>query len=492
MCILDAFVMNEFMFYQFFFQSKCTIFCSRKRKAVEYFSLFKTVNMDHSVDRRKFINTLSVTGAGRALGLPGVSFAKGTDLKPAILGGPRAHPGSFPSWPISNDTEEKDMAGVLKSKKWGRLNGKVVAEFEKKYQQMFGVKHCLGVSSGTSALYTMLGALEIGPGDEVIIPTYTFVATYNVVVLNYALPVFVDTDIESFQVDAEKIEAAVTPQTKVIMPVHLGGSPVNVDRVVEIARKANVTLIEDACQAHLAEWKGKKVGNFGLGGAFSFQSSKNLNCAEGGAITTNSDEFARSCYTFHNQGREGSPAAFKNGVGTRGTNLRLTEFQGSLLLAQMARVQEQTVTRNENALYLSKLLSAIPGIKPAKLYAGTTASAYHLYMFRYDKNQFAGLSREKFLDALRAEGVPCSSGYGKLNKDAYVTGLAKNKHFLKVYGEKTMQQWLEKNECPQNDLLCEQAVWLYQTMLLGSRTDMDQIAESIRKIQQYGAALAKA
>ena len=446
--------------------------------------------MNKKLHRRKFINTLSIAGAGLAMGMPEFVFA--ANEKPAILGGPKAHPAVFPSWPVLDETEEKALLHVLRSKQWGRLGGKVMGNFEKEYQKMFGVSHCLGVSSGTSALYTMLGALEIGPGDEVIIPVYTFVATYNVVVLNYALPVFVDTDIESFQIDANKIEAAITKQTKLIMPVHIGGSPADIDNIIDITARRNITFIEDACQAHLAEWKGKKVGTFGKAGGFSFQASKNLNAAEGGAIITNDESFARTCYRFHNQGQGGQAPAHTAGSGTRGTNLRMTEFQGALLIAQMTRVIAQTNRRTEHANYLTKLLNEIPGIKPAKLYPGVTKSAYHLYMFRYDKSAFAGLSRRKFLDALSAEGVPCSPGYGMMNKDAYVTNLAKNPHYLKIYGEKTMKDWLDRNQCPENDKLSgEEAVWLFQTMLLGTRKDMDQIAEAIRKIQKYAVEIGK-
>lgn len=449
--------------------------------------------MTHKQDRRSFINTMSVTGIGLSMGLPQVLSARNENDKPAILGGSKGHPGNFLSWPLFDKTEEDGLLNVLKSKKWGRLDGSVMAEFEKQYQLLMGAKHALGVSSGTAALYTMLGALDIGPGDEVIIPVYTFIATYNVVVLNYALPVFADTDIESFQVDASKVASKITAQTKVIMPVHIGGSPANIDDLLQVASAAKIPLIEDACQAHMAEWHGKKVGTYGLGGAFSFQSSKNLNCAEGGAIITNDDDFATTCYTFHNQGQGGKSTAYNPGVGTRGTNLRLTEFQGKLLLAQMTRLTAQTKRRNENAAYLTKLLKDIPGISPAVLYKGTTASAFHLYMFRYNKEHFAGLSREKFLEALSAEGVPCSAGYGKINKQAYVTDLAKNKHYLKIYGEKTMQDWLEKNECPVNDVLTtEHAVWFFQNMLLGTKTDMEQIAASIKKIQKHAVAIAAA
>lgn len=448
--------------------------------------------MNNSFNRRKFINTMAITGASWALSAPSIASAGTANTKPAILGGPKAHPGSFAAWPIADNIEEKGLTDVLKSKNWGRLNGGVTAKFEAEYSKLMGSKHSLGVSSGTSALTTILGALDLGPGDEVVIPVYTFVATYNVVVMNYALPVLVDTDMESFQIDAAKAEAAITSQTKVLMPVHIGGSPADLDAFVAMGKKHNIPVIEDACQAHLAEWKGKKVGNYGLAGAFSFQSSKNLNCAEGGAIITNDEGFVTNCYTFHNQGQGGRSTSFSTGSGTRGTNLRLTEFQGSLLLSQMTRVVAQSDRRWENAQYLSQLLNDIPGITPAKLYPGTTKSAFHLYMFRYDKKHFAGLSRDKFLEALNAEGVPNSVGYGQMNKSKYVTDLATNKHYLKIYGEKTMKDWLERNHCPQNDALTsEQSVWLFQNMLLGSKKDMEQIADGIRKIQRFASDIAK-
>ncbi|MFA6484029.1 MAG: DegT/DnrJ/EryC1/StrS family aminotransferase [Bacteroidales bacterium] len=449
--------------------------------------------MKSKFNRRSFIRTASVAGTGMALGAQGISFASTKiDDKPAILGGLRAHPTEFPGWPVIDQTEEQALLEVLHSQNWCRLGSHAVEKFEAAYGKLNGAKHCLGTSSGTAALSTILGALEIGPGDEVIIPVYTFIATYNVIVLNYALPVFVDTDIESFQIDAGRIEAAITPQTRVIMPVHIGGSPADLDKILAIGAKTKLPVVEDACQAHLAEWRGKKAGTLGLAGAFSFQASKNLNCGEGGAIFTNDSVFAQKCFNHHHQGQEGPVADFNTGSGTRGSNYRLTEFQGNLLLAQMTRLVDQTSIRTQNADYLTKLLNDIPGIKPAKLYNGTTRSAYHLYMFRYDQSHFAGLSRELFLKALEMEGVPCSGGYGMMNKSAYVTGLAKNKHYLKIYGDKFMNEWLERCQCPQNDkLTSEQAVWLFQTMLLGTTRDMEQIAEAIRKIRKYAADIAK-
>lgn len=449
--------------------------------------------MKTSMNRRQFLGATSVAGASLALGLPHHARGAETAAKPVALGGAKAHPGSFPGWPVMDQTEEKALLDTLHSGHWFRGSGANVAKFEDEYQKLTGAKHALATASGTAALTTVMGALDIGPGDEVITTPYTFVATYNAIVLNYALPIFVDTELESFQIDANKIEAAITPQTKALLPVHLGGSPANMDKILEVGQQHKVPVIEDACQAHLAEWRGRKVGTLGLAGCFSFQASKNLNSGEGGAVLTNDDQFAEICYNFHNQGRARAVSGYNfTYSGTRGSNLRLSEFQGSLLQAQMTRVLAQTNRRTENATYLSQLLGEIPGIKPAKLYEGTTRSAYHLYMFRYDAEKFAGLSRAKFLAALGKEGVGASGGYGMMNKDAYVTGLAKDQHFLKVYGEKRMEEWLDQTlNCPQNDKVCEQAAWFTQNMLLGPKSDMDQIAEAVRKIQKHAGELAK-
>jgi perosamine synthetase len=448
--------------------------------------------MKNKLNRRDFIGTASIAGAGLAIGLPTIGRSSfGATEKPAILGGPKAFAGKWQGWPVIDQIEEKELLGVLKSGQWCRLGSKTAPRFEAEYQKLLGVKHALGLTNGTSALYTMLGALNIGPGDEVIIPPYTFIATYNAVVLHYALPVFVDSDIESFQIDANKIESAITDRTRVLMPVHLGGSPADLDGILAVAEKHKIPVIEDACQAPLAEWKGKCVGNWGLAGAFSFQASKNLNSGEGGAIVTNDDNFYKNCYSFHHQGQGANSASLVPGTGTRGANFRITEFQAAILLAQMTRLVEQAKLRSENADYLTKLLNQIPGIKPAKLYKGVTRSAYHLYMLRYDKAQFEGMDRAKFLKALESEGVTCSSGYGKMNRESYVTDLAKNKHYLNIYGEQTMKDWLERLQCPENDKLTEQAIWFFQNMLLGTKADMEHIAEAIEKIQKNASEINK-
>ena len=449
------------------------------------------------INRRQFLEVAALAGTGLAIA-PAKTFGSvkaftpvvlSDNDKPAILGGPKAHPGKFPEWPMYDGAEEQALIDVIKSGQWGRLDGKMTAQFEEEYARMMGLKNSLAVANGTTALFTMLGVVGVGPGDEVIIPVYTFVATYNVVVLNYALPILVDTDIETFQIDPQKMEQAITPATKVLMPVHMGGLPANLDRIMAIAQKNNLPVIEDACQAPGSEWRGKKVGSYGVGGAFSFQATKNLNSGEGGAIISTSEDFIKNCYAFHNQGMGRSNTSYNPGEkGTRGTNGRMTEFQAGILLAQMVRQQIQDKRRSRNIEYLNSLLKEIPGITPAKLNDGVTYVSYHLYMFRYDKSHFAGMSREKFIQALSAEGINAWPGYGRLNKEAYVAGLQQNKHYLKIYGEKGMKDWFDRNQCPQNDKLTgEESLWFGQTMFLGSTREMDQIAEAIRKIQKNAA-----
>jgi len=458
--------------------------------------------MKPSITRRHFLETASLAGAGLSLALPrlasagndpGTTAAVGTATeKPVVLGG-KPLCGSFPTWPVFDQTEEKAVLDTLHSGKWYRGWGKAVSQFEEAYAKLTGAKYCIATSCGTSALYAALATVEIGPGDEVIIPPYTFIATYNVVVLNYALPVFVDSDLESFQIDANKIEAAITDRTRAILPVHIGGAAANLDRILEVANKHKIAVIEDACQSHLAEWRGRKVGTWGAAGCFSFQASKNLCAGEGGAVLTNDDRFAAVCRGFHDQGRAPQSKGFNFAYsGTRGSNLRLCEFQGSLLVAQMTRIEEQTKRRTENAEYLTKLLQEIPGILTMKMHDGCTRNAYYLYMFRYHKEQFANMPRSKFLSAVQKENVPAWAGYSPLNKDQYVRDLVKSRYYQKIYTQKELAQWEERNRCPVNDQLCAEAVWLPQNMLLGQRTDMERVAEAVRRIQKHAAEVAKA
>jgi dTDP-4-amino-4,6-dideoxygalactose transaminase len=304
--------------------------------------------------------------------------------------------------------------------------------------------------------------------------------------------VFVDSDLESFQIDHRKVEAAINDHTRAIVPVHLGGAASHVDALLEIARRRKIPLIEDACQAHLGEWKGRKLGTFGDAGCFSFQASKNLNSGEGGAILFNDEDDRERAYTFHNNGSGLKNVLSGFNYGSSGTNLRMHEFQAALLLAQMTRLEQQAKTRTENAKYLTQMLKDIRGVAPARAYEGCTKNAYHLFMLRYNAEAFSGLPRETFLKALKAEGIPASGGYSPLNTQPFLRNAIRSRGFQRLFSSQRLKQWDEQNLCPANDKLCAQAVWFTQNMLLGPRTDMEQIAEAVRKIQAHAGQLLKA
>lgn len=459
--------------------------------------------MSQDLTRRNFIRVVSTTGAvaslkvgGEAISAPAAVIS--ADGKPAILGGRPIRTQPFSDWPIIGENDHHAWSEVLTSGRWNR--GSRVALFEETWARILGSRHVLATASGTSALYTSLAALEVGPGDEVIVPPYTFVATVSTVLLHHAIPVFVDSDRKSFQIDASKIESAITDRTRCLLPVHLGGNVADMDQIMAISRRRDVPILEDACQSHLAEWRGQKVGTLGSLGCFSFQASKNLNSGEGGAICGQADSLMAACASFHNAGRgyevdrNSTLVPLQNTEFTyqrQGDNRRITEFQGTLLLEQLKRLEAQTRTREQNASYLSQALAEIEGIEPLHQYEGCTRNAYHLYMFRYDPSSFAGLKRSQFIKAMQAEGIPCASGYSPLNKEPFLQRAFQSRAFQKIYGEHYLKELAERNHCPENDRLCEEAVWLGQTRLLGTRSDMDQIVAAVKKVQNAASEIAR-
>ena len=441
--------------------------------------------------RRTFLKSSALAGLGLSLtagATPGLfNDRTGESTTPAILGGDPVRSNGWPEWPVWNpETDEQRVLEVLRSGVWTR--GNVVKEFEEKWAKTIGTKRCLATTNGTHALITAINQLDIGAGDEVIVPPYTFIATIDAVLMNGAMPVFVDTDRATFQIDADKIEEKITSRTRAILPVHILGLPANMEKIMDIARRHNLLVVEDACQAWLAEINNRKVGTFGNVGCFSFQNSKHLPIGEGGAVVSDDEELMDRCVSFHNFGRpHGQVGAGSSGYVILGSKCRMTEYQGAIGLAQLKRLEEQTKTREKNAGYLRSRIKEIPGIIPYELYDNVTRAVYHLFPFRYDKQQFNGLPRDRFLEALRAEGIPCSPGYSPINKMPYLKDAFQSKNFQKVYPPEMLdyEKYVERNQCPENDLLCnEEAVWLYQNMLLGSRNDMDDIYRAIEKIYE--------
>jgi perosamine synthetase len=442
--------------------------------------------------RRQAITAASAGAVGTFFNwtFPAFTITGRDQDKLAVLGGTKVHAGGWPAWPVWDKGAEDKIAEMLRSGKWWRGNGDNVVEFEKKYAGMIGAKRCLATASGTSALLVSLHSVGVDAGDEVIVSPFTFIASYNVIIMNKALPVFADTDPETFLIDPKTIESRITDRTSAILPVHIYGLPCDMDSINEVARKRNLKVIEDACQAWTAEYRGKKVGTFGDAGCFSFQNSKNLPAGEGGAITSNNDELMDMCYSYHNCGRPYGSIKRTTDYPVNGGNSRMQQIQALILLNQMNRIQKDAEIRVANAQYLDSKLREIPGIRPYKLANGGTKSAFHFYPFRYQKEEFSNVPKDKFMRALSAEGIPCSNGYGPQYRDGLIDEMMNSKGFKRLFSESRLKQWKESIDLPGNEKLCSEAVIFYQNILLGSRTDMDDIVKAIVKIHANSKDLA--
>lgn len=417
----------------------------------------------------------------------------GVARMPARLGGSKAHDAGWPRWPRwISETDEQSLMSVVRSGVWSRAG--TVNAFEKQWAAAMGAKRCLAVVNGTQALITALAQLNIGAGDEVILPPYTFIATPQSILMNGAIPIFCDIDPATYQLDPGKIEAAITPRTRAILPVHILGLPADMTAIMDLARKHNLLVVEDACQAWMAEIHGKKCGTFGHAGCYSFQNSKNMAIGEGGAIVSDDDAFMDRCFSYHNYGNAYGTAVGTVGAGTPmlGTKLRITEYQAAIGLAQLKRLPLESALRHENAEYLKQRIRGISGITPYVFSPGVTRAAFHLFPFRFDAAAFHGLTRSAFLNALHAEGVPCSSGYTPLNTMPFVQHAFQTKNFRRMYAAEELNYaaWLARTRCPENDCLCREMVWLPQNLLLAERSAMDDIANAIEKIHAHADKLS--
>jgi perosamine synthetase len=404
--------------------------------------------------------------------------------KLAILGGkPVRTNKSWPDWPYWDNKVVDSVVKTTKSRIWCRIQSSsgTVPTLEKKFAQLIGAKFCVATGSGTQSLHTSVEALGIGPGDEVITSPYTDPGTISSILTARALPVLADLDTESYQLDPDDVERKITENTRAIMPVHMMGQPCDMGRIMQIAKKHNLKVIEDAAQAHLAEYKGKKLGTIGDLGCFSFQSSKTIACGEGGAITGNDEELMDKCYTVHNHG-----TSRRGLTEVAGPKYRMNEFEGAVLLGQWDGIEERFNRRNENAAYLTYRLKDVPGIVPQKLYEGTTSGSFYLYAMTYKKEHFNNADRSKFFKAVAAEGVGLS-GYIKhgLHKEPWIDHILNAKVYKKMYSAKRLRQYRQQIDCPNCDKVCREMAMLWASgPLLGTKKDMDEIADAIEKVYE--------
>lgn len=446
--------------------------------------------MKKEFSRRSFLNRISTGSlavAATATSLPafGNILNKQND-KLAILGGTpiRAKGRIGPSWPYIDDKLVASVVKTTKSGVWSRIQSRdgTVPTFETEFAHLIGANYAVGTGSGTQALSTCVESLGIDAGDEVITSPYTDMGTISSILTSRALPVMVDLDLDSYQMDPDEIEKNINENTKAIMPVHIMGLPANMERIMAIAKKHNLKVIEDSCQAPFSRYQGQAIGTIGDLGCFSFQASKAIACGEGGAVVGNDEALMDQCYTVQNRGASRSG---KNE--TIGPKYRMNEFEGAVLLGQLAGAKERFVQRNENANYLSSQLKDFPGLTPQKQYEGTESGSYYHYALSYHKEHFNNADRSQFLKAIAAEGVGMGSYIRNgLHREPWVDQIVGRKVYKTMYSPARLKRYKEELHLPNCDKICNETLVSFwgSGVLLGTKAEMDQIIAAIMKVYE--------
>ena len=401
----------------------------------------------------------------------------------AINGGPKTLPGGLGvRWPQSDHRDEEAVLKVLRSGAWwrgGTVETQAASEtgrFERGFAAYHDAPHALAVANGTIALELALRAGGVQSGDEVIVPALSFVVTASAALTIGAFPVFADCDPRTFQIDPAAIEAAITRRTAAICIVHFGGYPADLDRIVAIAKKHKLLLVEDCAHAHATQWRGKGAGSYGDFGTFSFQQSKSLTSGEGGMLLARQLAGWQAAYRFHNLGRLEHSGFYD--FHEISSNYRITDFQGALLNTQFEKMKTQVPQKIKAAEKLNASLRGIGGVEPLPDDPRITRLGYYFYLFRYKAEEFGGLPRTEFLRALNAEGVPCGHTYGK---PIYKYPLFQN---LKVPAKYTLSKY-KKVCCPHTErVLSEEVCNLPHTALLADSATVEQISAAILKIKE--------
>jgi dTDP-4-amino-4,6-dideoxygalactose transaminase len=392
----------------------------------------------------------------------------------AIHGGVPAVNRPAPSWPEVNDDDRRAIIAVLESKVWGGYHP-AVAELEARMAAAHGAAHGIAVANGTVSLEIALTAVGVRPGDEVIVPPISFVASASAIARVGAIPVFADVDPETINLDSQRAAAAITRRTRAIVLVHFGGHPADLDGFGELAREHRLALIEDCAHAPGAAWRGKPIGGFGAFGSFSFQASKNLTAGEGGLLVTSNAQFAEIARSIAHQGRRPGGAWYEHV--RLGTNARLTGFQAALLLSQLSRLPAQVRRREDAARRLRDGLRGVEGLIAIPLTRDprVDAHAYHIFSMRLDPDRF-GASRDQVVAALVAEGVPATTSYPH--------PLYRNRLF------EAHEHRVE--DCSHAEAYCRDGVWLPHQALLADDAWIDSVIAAMHKVRAAAASLGQA
>lgn len=405
--------------------------------------------------------------------------------KLAIQGGRPVRTKPFPTWPYASELGRKYITKVVRSNGWGIFRGSRIAEFGQKFAEYHGAKYGVPCANATIALEVQLKSLSIGDGDEVITTVYSCISTITSIMAVGAIPVFVDVD-ERGCIDPNLVEEKITKRTKAIMPVHLYDSLCDLDALSKLARKHKIYLVEDSAQMPGAFWRGRGVGTVGISGSFSFQEAKVMTAGEGGMILTNSREIAEVARSYINCGRV--PTGSRTRRLVLGGNGRMTEFQAALLLAQLKDLRKNTLLRMRNARRLTNAIKDLPGIKAYLPPAHATKQAYYFYTFRLIEKE-AGISRDVFIKALNAEGVPTRNTFVPLYRDPLF-------HLNRfdapaAYDYFKAHKPLHKN-FPVAERLSGEIVALWHPLLAGSSSDIDDIVQAIKKVLAHAESLNRA
>jgi dTDP-4-amino-4,6-dideoxygalactose transaminase len=395
----------------------------------------------------------------------------------AMDGGIPVRSRPYPRWPVWDEREIQAVSDVVSSGQWWAPPGTQVKALECEFAEAHDAAHAVAVANGSIALEVTLRAAGIDWGDEVITSPYTFIATANTPLLVGAIPRFADILPDTWNLDPAAIEALVTPRTKAILPVHLGGEPADMDSINEIAKRYGLLVIEDAAQAHGARWRDSGVGAIGDMGIFSFQASKNVTGGEGGIVLTNSEEWFERCWSVHNVGRSRSGGWYEHVV--LASNYRLSEWPAAILRVQLSRLEEQATVRSARAETLKAALAEVDGLDPLSGDSRVTRNAYHIFKMWYDPDAFGGGTPSAFADAMRAEGIPVSVGYGEPLHRMRV--IVERSRFVAAQLDLPAP---EQPACPVTEDACQRGLWLMQNVLLADEEDVLDVARAAAKIQR--------
>ncbi len=404
----------------------------------------------------------------------------------AINGGAPVRPTAYPAWPAPDDEYVAAVAEVVRSGDWGGFPepGRNGAKFEEAFAAYQGAAHGILMMNGTVTMEVACKALDIGWGDEVIVPALTFAATAYAPMAAGALPVFVDVLPETWCVDPDQVEAAITDRTKAILPVHLGHQMADMDRIMEIARRHGLAVIEDCAHAHGQQWRGQGAGCIGDFGSFSHQSSKILTSGEGGTLLTGDETLARRAHSIIDCGRAKDPDEKDF---TFGANYRLSELNAALLVVAMARFPDQQAARENAGKAFEAMAAQIPGVRVMPHDERITRWSFYNYILAIDPEAFGGATNEIVCAAMEAEGIPAEVQYPSMNRyELFQPSLSR----LPVAVEYADRLDPAKMSFPVAEAAGQrESVYFMETVFRDGERGIADAAEALAKIQRNAAEL---